>query len=161
MTKKRSLFSATGIPSLFLIFAVLMLVILALLGYGTSRQDLRSSTLSLEQTTAYYTACSQASDFYTDTTAALIQLKKQAKDEKEYQELLTGYFSGQEDVTWDEKASKAYYVKAFSQVQSIQVVLSIGKFTDSRESPAKILTWNTIVTASWNPDTVQPVYKGE
>ena len=52
MKEKKNLFSATGIPSLFLIFGVLMLVILSLLGYGTSRQDLRASTLSLKQTTA-------------------------------------------------------------------------------------------------------------
>ncbi len=38
MRERQSLFSATGIPSLFLIFAVLMLVTLSLLGYGTSRQ---------------------------------------------------------------------------------------------------------------------------
>ena len=50
MKEKNHLFSATGIPSLFLIFGVLMLVILSLLGYGTSRQDLRASSLSLEQT---------------------------------------------------------------------------------------------------------------
>lgn len=48
MTERKNLFSATGIPSLFLIFAVLMLVILSLLGYGTSRQDLRTSSLALE-----------------------------------------------------------------------------------------------------------------
>ena len=35
MKEKNHLFSATGIPSLFLIFGVLMLVILSLLGYGT------------------------------------------------------------------------------------------------------------------------------
>ena len=64
MKEKKNLFSATGIPSLFLIFGVLMLVILSLLGYGTSRQDLRASTLSLEQTTAYYNTCSEAADFY-------------------------------------------------------------------------------------------------
>ena len=58
MKEKNHLFSATGIPSLFLIFGVLMLVILSLLGYGTSRQDLRASSLSLEQTSAYYNACS-------------------------------------------------------------------------------------------------------
>ena len=53
MKEKNHLFSATGIPSLFLIFGVLMLVILSLLGYGTSRQDLCASSLSLEQTSAY------------------------------------------------------------------------------------------------------------
>ena len=46
MKEKKNLFSATGIPSLFLIFGVLMLVILSLLGYGTSRQDLQSGIAS-------------------------------------------------------------------------------------------------------------------
>ena len=161
MTEKNNLFSATGIPSLFLIFAVLMLVILSLLGFGTSRQDLRSSTLSLEQTTAYYTACTQASDFYTDTVPALLKLRKQSRNVREYQELLTDYFGQNEDVTWDAATSKAYYVKSFSQVQSLLVVLSVAKFSEPSENPAEILTWNTIVTADWNPDTIQSVYKGE
>ena len=47
MKEKNHLFSATGIPSLFLIFGVLMLVILSLLGYGTSRQDLRLSLIHI------------------------------------------------------------------------------------------------------------------
>ena len=71
MKEKNHLFSATGIPSLFLIFGVLMLVILSLLGYGTSRQDLRASSLSLEQTSAYYNACSEAADFYSDLVQTL------------------------------------------------------------------------------------------
>ncbi|MFQ9881098.1 MAG: hypothetical protein ACLRW4_22875 [Ruminococcus sp.] len=71
MKEKNHLFSATGIPSLFLIFGVLMLVILSLLGYGTSRQDLRASSLSLEQTSAYYNACSEAADFYSELVQTL------------------------------------------------------------------------------------------
>lgn len=161
MTKKHSLFSATGIPSLFLIFAVLMLVILALLGYGTSRQDLQSSTLSLEQTTAYYTVCSQAADFYTDTAAALRQFKKQAKNAEEYQQLITDYFNGLKNVSWDPTASKVSYINPFSNVQSLLVILLVENFSDTSENPTEILTWNTIVTADWNPDTSQSVYKGE
>lgn len=161
MTERKNLFSATGIPSLFLIFAVLMLVILSLLGYGTSRQDLRTSSLALEQTTSYYTVCTQASDFYTDTVPVLSQLKQQSQNVGEYQKLLTDYFSEKEDVIWDAATSKLYFVKSFSQVQSLLVVISIAKFWESSENPAEILTWNTIVTADWDPDTIQAVYKGE
>ena len=84
MKKKNTLFSATGIPSLFLIFAVLMLVILSLLGYGTSRQNLRASTLSLGQTTAYYNACTEATDFYTSLVHTLKKFQTQVKTEDEY-----------------------------------------------------------------------------
>ena len=59
-----------------------MLVILSLLGYGTSRQDLRSSSLSLEQTSAYYNACSEAADFYSDLVQTLEGFQAQAKSEK-------------------------------------------------------------------------------
>ena len=60
MNKKRTSFLSIGIPSMCVIFSVLCLVILALLTLGTSRQDLQTSRLSLDQTTAYYTACSTA-----------------------------------------------------------------------------------------------------
>ena len=55
MNKKRTSFLSIGIPSMCVIFSVLCLVILALLTLGTSRQDLQTSRLSLDQTTAYYT----------------------------------------------------------------------------------------------------------
>ena len=50
------------------IFSVLCLVILSLLTLNTSRQDLKNSKLTLEQTTAYYTACSTASEEYQELT---------------------------------------------------------------------------------------------
>ena len=64
MNKKRTSFLSIGIPSMCVIFSVLCLVILALLTLGTSRQDLQTSRLSLDQTTAYYTACSTATQQY-------------------------------------------------------------------------------------------------
>lgn len=51
----------TGIPSIFLIFSILCLVILSLMSLGTSRTDLRSSQNSLSQTEKYYEACESAS----------------------------------------------------------------------------------------------------
>ena len=53
MNKKRTSFLSIGIPSMCVIFSVLCLVILALLTLGTSRQDLQTSRLSLDQTTAF------------------------------------------------------------------------------------------------------------
>ena len=66
-----------------------MLVILSLLGYGTSRQDLRSSSLSLEQTSAYYNACSEAADFYSDLVQTLEGFQAQAKSEGAYYQALS------------------------------------------------------------------------
>lgn len=210
MKEKNHLFSATGIPSLFLIFGVLMLVILSLLGYGTSRQDLCASSLSLEQTSAYYNACSEAADFYSDLVQTLEGFQAQVKSESSYYKLVSDYLNSQENVKWDSEEHTAEYAKAFSDTQSLAVKVSVfwtDRTADSTASDtvasdtaasdtaasdtvasdaaasdtaasdrtvtnnagldvtssniAGILSWNTVVTADWNPDNSQSVYKGE
>ena len=212
MKEKNHLFSATGIPSLFLIFGVLMLVILSLLGYGTSRQDLRASSLSLEQTSAYYNACSEAADFYSELVQTLEGFQEQAKTETAYYQLVSDHLNSQENVKWDSEEHTAEYVKAFSDTQSLAVKIAVFLTDCTADSTASdnassdnassddaasddassdnassddaasdnaasdtinagldmtssniagILSWNTVVTADWNPDNRQSVYKGE
>ena len=205
MKEKNHLFSATGIPSLFLIFGVLMLVILSLLGYGTSRQDLCASSLSLEQTSAYYNACSEAADFYSELVQTLEGFQEQAKTETAYYQLVSDHLNSQENVKWDSEEHTAEYVKAFSDTQSLAVKIAVfwtdctadstafdAAASDTATSDtiasdivasdivasnrtvtnnagldmtssniAGILSWNTVVTADWNPDNSQSVYKGE
>ena len=217
MKEKNHLFSATGIPSLFLIFGVLMLVILSLLGYGTSRQDLRASSLSLEQTSAYYNACSEAADFYSELVQALEGFKAQAKTETAYYQLVSDYLNSQENIEWDSEEHTAEYAKAFSDTQSLAVKIAVFRTDCTADSTASataafdnvasdnvasdnaasdnvvsdnaasdnaasdnaasdtinagldmtssniagILSRNTVVTADWNPDNSQSVYKGE
>lgn len=174
-----------------------MLVILSLLGYGTSRQDLRSSSLSLEQTSAYYNACSEAADFYSDLVQTLEGFQAQAKSESAYYQLVSDYLNSQENVKWDSEEHTAEYMNAFSDTQSLAVKVSVfwtDRTADSTASDtaasdtvasdtaasdtvasdtinagldmtssniAGILSWNTVVTADWNPDNSQSVYKGE
>ena len=174
-----------------------MLVILSLLGYGTSRQDLRASSLSLEQTSAYYNACSEAADFYSDLVQTLEGFQAQVKSESSYYKLVSDYLNSQENVEWDSEEHTAEYVKAFSDTQSLAVkiavfwtdctadstasdnaasdnVVSDNAASDNAVSDtinagldvtsnniAGILSWNTVVTADWNPDNSQSVYKGE
>ena len=194
-----------------------MLVILSLLGYGTSRQDLCSSSLSLEQTSAYYNACSEAADFYSDLVQTLEGFQAQAKSESAYYQLVSDHLNSQENVKWDSEEHTAEYVKAFSDTQSLAVkivvfwtdctadstasataafdnvasdnvasdnaasdnVVSDNAASDNAASDnaasdtinagldmtssniAGILSWNTVVTADWNPDNSQSVYKGE
>ena len=174
-----------------------MLVILSLLGYGTSRQDLRSSSLSLEQTSAYYNACSEAADFYSDLVQTLEGFQAQAKSERAYYQLVSDHLNSQENVKWDSEEHTAEYVKAFSDTQSLAVKIAVfwtdctadstasdNASSDNASSDdaasdnaasdtinagldmtssniAGILSWNTVVTADWNPDNSQSVYKGE
>ncbi len=174
-----------------------MLVILSLLGYGTSRQDLRSSSLSLEQTSAYYNACSEAADFYSDLVQTLEGFQAQAKSERAYYQLVSDHLNSQENVKWDSEEHTAEYVRAFSDTQSLAVKIAVfwtdctadstasdNASSDNASSDdaasdnaasdtinagldmtssniAGILSWNTVVTADWNPDNRQSVYKGE
>ena len=164
-----------------------MLVILSLLGYGTSRQDLRASSLSLEQTSAYYNACSEAADFYSDLVQTLEGFQAQAKSESAYYQLVSDHLNSQENAKWDSEEHTAEYVKAFSDTQSLAVKIvvfwtdctadSTASDTAASDTAASdtinagldmtssniagILSWNTVVTADWNPDNSQSVYKGE
>ena len=194
-----------------------MLVILSLLGYGTSRQDLRASSLSLEQTSAYYNACSEAADFYSDLVQTLEGFQAQAKSESAYYQLVSDHLNSQENVEWDSEEHTAEYMKAFSDTQSLAVKIAVFWTDCTADSTASdnaafdnvasdnaasdnvvsdnaasdnvasdnaasdnavsdtinagldvtssniagILSWNTIVTADWNPDNSQSVYKGE
>lgn len=164
MKERNNLFFATGIPSLFLIFAVLILVTLSLLGYGTSSQTLSSSTLSLEQNTAYYKSCGEAADFYTSAQEALSEFQEQANDETTFFLLAGSYFTQIKNVTWDADTHQVQYVQAFSDTQSLHAVFLVSldnTRTSAPPQPLSILAWNTIVTADWDPDTSQSVYKGE
>ena len=159
-----------------------MLVILSLLGYGTSRQDLRSSSLSLEQTSAYYNACSEAADFYSELVQTLEGFQEQAKTETAYYQLVSDYLNSQENVEWNSEEHTAEYVRAFSDTQSLAVKIAVFWTDCTADSTASdnvasdtinagldvtssniagILSWNTVVTADWNPDNSQSVYKGE
>ena len=174
-----------------------MLVILSLLGYGTSRQDLRASSLSLEQTSAYYNACSEAADFYSELVQTLEGFQTQAKTETAYYQLVSDYLNSQENVEWNSEEHTAEYVKAFSDTQSLAVKIAVFWTDCTADSTASataafdnvasdnassdnavsdtinaglnmtssniagILSWNTVVTADWNPDNSQSVYKGE
>ena len=168
-----------------------------MLGYGTSRQDLRASSLSLEQTSAYYNACSEAADFYSDLVQTLEGFQAQVKSESSYYKLVSDYLNSQENVKWDSEEHTAEYMNAFSDTQSLAVKVSVfwtDRTADSTASDtaasdtvasdtaasdtvasdtinagldmtssniAGILSWNTVVTADWNPDNSQSVYKGE
>lgn len=182
-----------------------MLVILSLLGYGTSRQDLRASSLSLEQTSAYYNACSEAADFYSDLVQTLEGFQAQVKSESSYYKLVSDYLNSQENVKWDSEEHTAEYMNAFSDTQSLAVKIAVFWTDCTADSTASnnvasdtaasdtivsdtiasdtitsdctvtnnvgldvtssniagILSWNTVVTADWNPDNSQSVYKGE
>lgn len=167
MNKKRTSFLSIGIPSMCVIFSVLCLVILSLLTLGTSRQDLQTSRLSLEQTTAYYTACSTATQQYRQLNDFIISAVTDSSEKNEYFSKMASIqenFSDFTDLTWTENTQTLSFTVAFTNSQAIYIEINASypsaKSGHKTDFTPEILTWKTINTADWNPDTRQPVFTG-
>ena len=108
--------------------------------------------------------------------------QEQAKTETAYYQLVSDYLNSQENIEWDSEEHTAEYAKAFSDTQSLAVKIAVFRTDCTADSTASdnvasdtinagldvtssniagILSWNTVVTADWNPDNSQSVYKGE
>ena len=98
MNKRRTVFLSSGLPSMFVIFSILCMVILSLLALGTSRQDLQTSQMSLDQTTAYYKACSDATAQYTEITEYIRTTAESASDKERYLSQMKNMYQDQEAV---------------------------------------------------------------
>lgn len=165
--KKRfhtSVFTATGIPSLFLIFSVLVLVILSLLTLNTSRADLQTSRLSLSQTTAYYEACSQMTDICRAAGEFLYDELESASGKEAWLDRAGDFFEKTEHASWDEERDTAVIEIPFSETQALRAELFVfypEAPANARASCIRIQSWNTVSAGTWEPDTSQPVFKGE
>ena len=84
MKQKHTFFVTVGIPSLFLIFSVLCLCVLALLTLGSSRSSLNTARHSMEQTENYYTGCANATETVSEIRDDLEQYREKASDETRY-----------------------------------------------------------------------------
>ena len=84
MKQKHTFFVTVGIPSLFLIFSVLCLCVLALLTLSSSRTSLTTARHSMEQTEKYYSACSEATERVADIRSTLAGYLASAEDKAEY-----------------------------------------------------------------------------
>lgn len=162
MNKKKNSFLSIGIPSMCMIFSVLCLVILALLALGTSRQNLRTSQLTLDQTTAYYTACSAASEEYKKLADYAVNTLENSNDQKDYNTQMATITQKYPDAAWNTDTQILSFSVDFTDEQAIYIEIntSYPNGTSSDLTP-EIITWKTISTVDWNPDTRQPVYKGD
>ena len=72
----------------------------ALLTLNTSEQDLKTSRIALEQTTAYYTACSAASSKYQELTAYAQQAFTDCQKQQTYNTLMSSVTQQYPDARW-------------------------------------------------------------
>lgn len=159
MKKQRSSLVTLGITSLFLIFAVLGLVILALLTLGSSRSDLNMSLASMEQTTAYYDACQTATDFCLQAEKFLRDAYEQTSNADQYFRKAAGLEN--DGFFWEDTSRALTFDVPFSDSQALHVEMSVLYPQEPDENLLDIHTWQTISTATWTPDTRQPVFTKE
>lgn len=179
MNNKKHSFVSIGIPSLFLIFSVLCLVILCLLTLGTSRSDLRLSELALDQTSAYYEACGEATELYNQAEKSAAEMYEQAgnlnrtastapsaseayaqdKHAAAYHAALKEFAGNSPGFTWDEDTEELSLEIPFSESQALHVTLN-APFPHVDGGPyLQIASWKTVATGTWEADTRQPVFK--
>lgn len=162
MNKKKNSFLSIGIPSMCMIFSVLCQIILALLTLGTSKQDLQTSQITLDQTTAYYTACSAASKEYKELADYTVNAFENSKDQKDYNAQMTAVTQKYTDAAWNTDTQILSFSVDFTDEQAIYIEINAPYPSDiSSDFSPEITTWKTISTIDWNPDTRQPVYKGD
>lgn len=160
MKDHNSFFTATGIPSLFLIFSVLCLAVLSLLTLGNSCSELNTARNSMQQTEDYYNACSQASTVINEIQTELTAAYRQATDQKNYLALVGQFCKDHSELTFDEEKQTLLFAESLSDTQQLTVCLKVLYPEKSGDSLIQILQWKTDTTASWTPDTSQSVYKG-
>ncbi len=165
-SEKRTLVTA-GIPSLFLIFSVLVMVILGLLTYGTSRSDRSLSQQQIDQTSAYYDATEKATEAFVilkhlilpeDGTAEPVPLEEAAE---EFAAQTAGLFYTDDpaDLISSEDGTRTVtYEIPFSDSQCLHVEIAVDP--DHEREPLHILVWETRSFGSWDPDTTQHLYQG-
>ena len=161
MKQKHSFFVTVGIPSLFLIFSVLCLCVLALLTLGSSRTIPTTARHSMEQTENYYTACSKATETVSGIRSTLNQYVTGASDEAEYFSRIQSFTDTQDALTWNAKKHTLSFSTGISDTQQLSVILEIFYPEKDTDPTLKILQWKTELTGTWKPDDHQNVFKGE
>lgn len=156
----RNRFVSTGIVSLFMIFTVFCMVILALLTFQTSKTDLENAAYALHQTAAYYDACAKASDLCRELNEQCSQIYYESSDYDSFLENLTS-LSLPESVFYDAEEKCFILDVPFSQTQSLHVSIQLPSRETSMWS-LSVHDWYTMNIGDWTPDLHQNVLqKGE
>lgn len=161
LKQKHTFFVTVGIPSLFLIFSVLCLCVLALLTLSSSRTSLTTARHSMEQTEKYYSACSEATERVADIRSTLAGYLASAEDKAEYFSQVKTFADTQQDLVWNSSDHTLSFSTKFADSQQLSVILEIFYPGKTETSVLKILQWSTESNGTWNPDNHQNLFKGE
>lgn len=163
--KKRNSLVTIGVPSLFLIFSVLCMVIFSLLSLSTSRSDLSMSEQTLTQTTNYYNACNTATELCLEMEDQLLSNYANAENKNDFYRQLdflqTDFPNLNVSVHWNAETKQVSFEIPFSDTQALSVTLNTFYPETETDSFLEIDSWKTIVIGDWDPDTKQNIFQGE
>ena len=160
MKQKHYFFVTVGIPSLFLIFSVLVLSVLALLTLGSSRNSLNTAKLTLVQTEKYFKACSSATETVSQIRSWAGKFAEESASEEEYFSQLSQFADTEGALTWDSAKHTLSFSKNISDTQQLSVILELLYPAEKNTQALNVLQWNTELTDSWTPDNSQNIFKG-
>lgn len=113
----------------------------------------------MEQTTAYYDACSTATDFFLQAEDILRTAYQESEGEKEYFRKVSEL--GAQGFLWAEDTKRLSVEVSFSDTQVLRGE-AIVFYPGGPEGPfLELKAWQTYSTGTWNPDTKQPVFTKE
>lgn len=148
---------SSGMISLILIFAVLCMIVLSLLSWSSSRTDLQMSLRSMEQNTAYFDACTEASSVWEQLYAAL----SSAASEQEFFRICEESVSIHPDLLYDSSGRIFSLDLDYTDTQSLHIEFAVS-FPDSEDiPPIQTTCWQSRTIGEWRPDTRQQVYQKE
>lgn len=142
------------------IFTVLCMVILALLTLEVSRQDLQTSQLSLEQTTAYYSACKDACKQYHSLICRSKEALLASSDRSDYSSKMADAASDFSGGTWISKDQIFSFTQDYTDTQAIYIELSLP-YTSAEDFSPELLSWKTVRTADWTAQDRPNIYQKE
>lgn len=141
---KLSFSTGIGSSSILVIFVILCLVSFAALSIVSANADFKLSKKVLDRTTAYYEASNQAE-------AALARLD----------ETLSAVYatSASEEAYFETAGHCKSFVIPLSDLQALEVVVSIEYPRSSADAFYSIKSWQVIITGEWDYEGTLPVIK--
>lgn len=131
-----------GTSSILLIFVTLCLVSFATLSLVSANADRKPSTKVADRTVAYYNACNKAEESIAGIDATLRQVYSQVEGPEEY---------------FTQVGHSKTYAIPISELQTLNVHLSILYPENSSGSFYEINTWKIITTGALDYDDKLPV----
>ena len=158
MNRQKFSFTNIGTVSLFMIFAVLCMAVLASLSLSSASVDLRSARRLADHQTEYYEAAGNAEQNLANLHQELERIFEESSDTDSYYEAVRSSLpetSSIEDLTVSENKSGELLITFSCPLNESQVLSAKLGLLDPSSGAGffKVLSWQEMTTADWDAVT--------